>query len=106
MSELIGDYQCVECGYGTHNPESRVCEKCGGEMVYMMTDAEEAISQIAALTASRDKWQKVAEELGKKYKIAGCECIHCDYFLGHNRKEVHSPDCPITALEKLKAEER
>ena len=54
--ELIGDYECSECGYAEHNPKTRICTECGGEMCYMMTtqdELNEAEKEITALRSQR-----------------------------------------------------
>jgi len=77
---------------------------------------EDALKIIPTITASRDAWKKLAEELGQHstfYDFYGSgnpneqgwhyKCVHCDTF-GHT-EVTHSPDCPIEQLRKLKEEE-
>ena len=63
-------------------------------------------SRILQLSASRDAWKKLAEELGKNYDYG--VCIHCDHALPDMPRDEengiggHSPDCPIEQLRELK----
>ena len=72
--------------------------------------AQERQNEAESLTASRNAWKKLAEELGESWLENDhanyqWRCIHC---LETTRKLpsniVHSPDCPIEQLRKLKEE--
>ena len=70
------------------------------------------LEEIERLTASRDAWKKVAEELGKNWKntdsdsgIDYCNHCHCATFFSSKETITHSPDCPIEQLRKMKGRE-
>ena len=61
MSELIGDYQCDDCGNCEHNPTSQMCSKCRGQLCYMMTDADVTNETIVTLRAENAKLREALE---------------------------------------------
>ena len=59
------------------------------------------------IEASRDAWQKLAELLSEKCIVDNMvtsyvHCIHCGDYAKSEDGIIHSPDCPIEQLRKMK----
>ena len=112
---IIGQRQAIE-GLGKNNKEFAKAYIKEIEKGYKKDE------KIESLTASRNAWKKLAEELCKKWVVAssaemGWECIYCGAdaitqehtFMASGNDGGwdcnHSPDCPIEQLRDLQRSE-
>jgi len=91
------------------------CDLCNSVFEYNV----DATGVLFELSASRNAWRKVAEELGENY-VEGTDshlgiwhyvCWHCECELSQPYQSTadwvgnHSPDCPIEQLRDLQRSE-
>ena len=75
MNELKGYYECDECSHAEYNPKNRVCSKCGGELVYMMTlqdEVDEIRKERDKLRAENERLRETLREIANSAGIDGC----------------------------------